>query len=637
LATLRELITKVVFRTDKGGLRAVNNNVTEVKRKMRAARREAFLLKKQFQGLGRSFKGFIAVAATGAVAKFLTHDFAKSTDEAAKFSKATGVGLESYLGLTHAIKLSGGTVQDLQNGLMQAGKRARNASIGMKKAKEAFRELGISVKDSHGKLKNQDVILLEVADRFKEMKDGSAKTALAMELFGRAGAKLIPMFNEGSKGIKKMMAEAKKLGISLSLDQAKVAERYNDEMLRATQIIKGVRNQIALKLLPTITRNLKSFRDWATSGDNLQVMLRRLALAAKIAAVALAAVVTAKVGNAFMSLGGMIQKLIVWYHGLGKAALITYAKIFLIVVVLALVVLAIQDFYVWVTGGDSILGRWFGPPTKGVMTFVRVLVAMWNIAKTIFGYIIQGAVYVGGILKQVFTALKPVMVGIFAAVGDIVKALWPIILAVGSVVKQLFITIWPILKLIAKIWFTIHGAIAKIYLSVLPIFAKVFSVILKVFETKLKILGWAIRKIGVAFGWVAEFLKPLFQGIRWAWDASIGWIIKKVKWLWDKLMKLKGLIAETLGIGEPTKLEAGGLGKLPALAGKPGLVPAGPGSAQAMRGIKSDIKVGSLNVNVKGSADMSSPEMQAMIRKGAKLGLQDLVKTSFRNYQDQPK
>ncbi len=57
---------------------------------------------------------------------------------------------------------------------------------------------------------------MEVADRFKTLPDGAEKTALSMELFGRAGKDMIPVLNLGGQGIKDLQDKADKLGLTLS-------------------------------------------------------------------------------------------------------------------------------------------------------------------------------------------------------------------------------------------------------------------------------------------------------------------------------------------------------------------------------------------------------------------------------------
>ena len=65
------------------------------------------------------------------------------------------------------------------------------------KRQRAFRALGISLKDNGGNVKTSGDLFLDIAQKFSKMEDGAAKTALAIRLFGRAGAELIPLLNQG--------------------------------------------------------------------------------------------------------------------------------------------------------------------------------------------------------------------------------------------------------------------------------------------------------------------------------------------------------------------------------------------------------------------------------------------------------
>ena len=77
----------------------------------------------------------------------------------------------------------------------------------------AFKALGISVQDANKNLKSSDQVLLEVANAFSKFEDGTTKTALAIAIFGRAGADLIPLLNQGADGIRKMQEQAQRLGL----------------------------------------------------------------------------------------------------------------------------------------------------------------------------------------------------------------------------------------------------------------------------------------------------------------------------------------------------------------------------------------------------------------------------------------
>lgn len=163
-----------------------------------------------------------------------------AADEMGKLSQRVGVGTEALSALSYAASLSDVSTESLANGLKKLAVNAADTAKGTGEARDAFAALGINVKDSTGNLKGADVLMGEVAGQFAQFEDGAAKTALAVKLFGKAGADLIPMLNAGAQGLADMRAEAERLGIIISPEQAKAAEAFNDDLTRMAARAKGV-------------------------------------------------------------------------------------------------------------------------------------------------------------------------------------------------------------------------------------------------------------------------------------------------------------------------------------------------------------------------------------------------------------
>ena len=140
-----------------------------------------------------------AAAAAGITAlAALTKQAINTGDELAKMSQKVGVGVEALSRLGYAAGQSGVELAQLQSGLVKLAKNASDAAQGTGTAVQGFQALGIAVKNADGSLKNTDVLLKEIATKFAGYEDGANKTALAVNLFGRAGAELIPLLNEGA-------------------------------------------------------------------------------------------------------------------------------------------------------------------------------------------------------------------------------------------------------------------------------------------------------------------------------------------------------------------------------------------------------------------------------------------------------
>lgn len=120
--------------------------------------------------------------------------------------------------------------------------------------KDAIRKLGLELKKSaDGQIDTSDA-LGQLADKFRELPDGAQKTALAMDIFGRAaGPAMIPFLNQGRAGIEGLLAEARKLGLFMSKDQIEAAgkaARAYDIMARAATTAK---NSFAAAFAPLTT------------------------------------------------------------------------------------------------------------------------------------------------------------------------------------------------------------------------------------------------------------------------------------------------------------------------------------------------------------------------------------------------
>lgn len=219
---------------------------------------------------GRDIKSLATIAA-GAFTAVLagTAALVKSAIDAAdamsKQSQAAGVSVESLSALTYAADLSGVSQEELVKSLVKVSAAASEAQQGTASYAEAFDRLGIKVEDADGKLKNSDVLLAEIADKFAGMENGARKTAIATEIFGRAGAKLIPLLNGGSAGLEKMKQEAERLGIVISTEAAVASEAFNDNITRLQTAFRGITYQIAESVVPTLatlsTRLLENARD----------------------------------------------------------------------------------------------------------------------------------------------------------------------------------------------------------------------------------------------------------------------------------------------------------------------------------------------------------------------------------------
>ena len=212
-----------------------------------------------------------AVAAGAATFAVLVKASANAGDELAKLSQRVAINVETLSGYKVAADLAGVSLQDFGTALQLASRNLVEASRGTGAAADAFAALGIRVTDGAGKIKTAEQIKLEVADRFAQMDDGAQKTALAMDIFGKSGAGMIPLLNQGSAAIAAQRKEAELLGVTWTTSQAKLAEEFNDNLTRLWTGLTGFRDLVVQQLLPFLSEAVADLvarmKAFAASGE----------------------------------------------------------------------------------------------------------------------------------------------------------------------------------------------------------------------------------------------------------------------------------------------------------------------------------------------------------------------------------
>lgn len=190
-----------------------------------------------------------------------------AADKLSKASQKFGIPVDTLAALANAAALSDVSIEELGGALSRLSKNMVAAGNVTSDQAVAFKALGVSVKDSSGQLKSQDDILAAIADRFASFKDGTTKTALAVAIFGRAGADLIPILDQGSKGIEDMKNRLKELQPNIDADSL-AAEKYKDNL----KLLEQAKNAIVLRILGSsgmlaaMDQLTKSFVDAAQDG-----------------------------------------------------------------------------------------------------------------------------------------------------------------------------------------------------------------------------------------------------------------------------------------------------------------------------------------------------------------------------------
>lgn len=227
---------------------------------------------KSVNGLLASMGAALSVGALVAAGKHALD----TADNLAKLSQKTGLSVESLSVLRPIAEQAGTSLEGLAKGLQKLATAMVEAAGGSKEQVESFSRLGVSVKDAAGQLRPTEEVLLDLADAFAAMPDGAEKSALAVKLFGKSGVELIPFLNQGRAGIEQLKQKFKELGLEISGDTARAAEKFNDTLDTVKQALQGIAMRIAEAALPALQRLADALVVLASHGDVIISTLRIL-------------------------------------------------------------------------------------------------------------------------------------------------------------------------------------------------------------------------------------------------------------------------------------------------------------------------------------------------------------------------
>ena len=222
--------------------------------------------------LGAAF-GVLGGVAAGAISVSALKGAVDMLDTLDDLSEKTGIATESLAALRYAGEVVGTPIEALATGVRKLSLNMAAAAGGGKEQAAAFTAIGVAFKNLDGSLRGSDAVLGDIASKFASFRDGPEKAALAVELFGKSGADLIPLLNKGAAGIADLRTEAEKLGIVFSGDLAANAAEFNDNLKKIQITGQAFGATMAAEVLPTLNELARVFLESKDGSNSLAQIL----------------------------------------------------------------------------------------------------------------------------------------------------------------------------------------------------------------------------------------------------------------------------------------------------------------------------------------------------------------------------
>ena len=189
---------------------------------------------------------------------------AEYAEELEGLGQSTGLGTQSLQKLGKAAEAEGIQLDEFAKSMTLLDRTLVAAKEGNEDATKAFRATGVAIKDASGKLRPTEDVFIDMADGFSRMEDGAEKTALSMQLFGRSGAGMIQVLNNGRESLEEFMRAQ-----VLTDDQIQAGKEMVMVQRQLAEQTKALWRGAVAPLLPAVTDLLKQFLAWKKANNEL--------------------------------------------------------------------------------------------------------------------------------------------------------------------------------------------------------------------------------------------------------------------------------------------------------------------------------------------------------------------------------
>jgi len=278
-----------------------------------------------------------------------TKAFSSWGDQVAKMAKRTGLSVETLSELKFVASQTGTEFESLEMAFRRMQRSIYDAGRGLSTATDALADLGLKFEDLDGLAPEAQFKLL--ADRISQLTDPTKKAAIAMTLFGRTGTNLLPMFARGAAGIEALQKEARRLGLTMSSEDAKAAEDFTDALDALWKVVKMGVFHVGAALAPTLKQLAETAAEAAVKINAwIQANREVIVMAAKVAAGAIAA------GAGLMAFGKAVSVAGLAVGILGKVLTLLLSPIGLITAAVA----GLGAYLLYTTGAGAKAVGWLG-------------------------------------------------------------------------------------------------------------------------------------------------------------------------------------------------------------------------------------------------------------------------------------
>lgn len=182
-------------------------------------------------------------------------------------AERTGSTVENMGALSRAANLTNNDFGDIEKAIIKLNKAMAGSDNEAKGAAHALSAIGLNIKD----LRQMDPALAfqKIAVAMGGFEDGAGKVAVAMDIFGKNGAAVLPFMND--------LVEVGDLVSKTTREQAEMADEYEKSLKRLTATKGELYKVISMSLLPVANAFVNMLIDTTNQTDGVRSAAKGLA------------------------------------------------------------------------------------------------------------------------------------------------------------------------------------------------------------------------------------------------------------------------------------------------------------------------------------------------------------------------
>lgn len=311
------------------------------------------------QNLGSSIKllrnfGVATIGTAGIIAGWAAKTM-QGRNSLIQLGAETNMAIGRIQELGHIASVSGSSAGAMQSTLAGLTKTIGDASRGAGTGASEFARLGISVRDSNGRIKNAGVVIDEVRQRFNALNlDMSQRTSMAAAL--GIDKSLVQTLSRTDSEMAALSRTARELG-TLTQEDATKMRNFNDSVTTLRFGFSSLQDRIAIGLAPQLESLSKGFTDFLiVSKDVISNGIVKLFEAVGVLRQAFVRLFPVILGGLAIWIA-LNAKLVASWVLLNATMLLN--PVFLITAGIAAMLVVIDDLIVGLQGGKSVVADFF--------------------------------------------------------------------------------------------------------------------------------------------------------------------------------------------------------------------------------------------------------------------------------------